>query len=212
MGRIGYLLVSVSAVLAVLGGASAVPSAVRAQEKVSGVVNAMSFHSMPEGLPILVRPLDDSAENLVIRNDMEQALTAAGFTVAKDGSAIVLSFETRRELGGGPTPTRQITKQFVERHEQSDIVDRRYTPQIGKSSPKGSSSVSASRFRLDATLDDKQSGKRLWRGWTIARMHGDETKNLAKAMVPVLVDSLGETVREQTFDIPVGTASETTIR
>ena len=208
MGRIGYLLVSVSAVLAVLGGAFAV----RAQEAVTGVVNAVSFHPMPEGLPILVRPLDDSAENLVIKKDMEQALTDAGFDVAKDGSSIVLSFETRRELGGGPTPTRQITKQFVERHQESDIVDRRYKPQIGKSSPKGPSSISASRFRLDATLDDKQNGKRLWRGWTIARMYGDETKKLARAMVSILIDNLGQTVREQTFDISVSKTSETTIR
>jgi len=208
MRRIGFLLVSVSAALAVLGGSSAL----RAQEGVSGVINAVSYHPMPKGLSILVRPLDDSTENLVIKKDLEQALTADGFTVAKDSSVIVLSFETRRELGGGPTPTRQITKQFVERHEQTDIVDRRYRPQIGKSSPKGPSSIGASRFRLDATLDDKQSGKRLWRGWTIARMYGDETNKLAKAMVPVLVGNLGETVREQTFDISVGTTSETTIR
>lgn len=185
---------------------------VRAQEAISGVLNAMSFQPVPSGVPILVRPLDDSPENLAIKSYLEQALTDAGFAVAKDGSSVVLSFETRRELGGGSTPTRQITKRFVERHEESDFGDFRYKPQIGKGSPKGPTSISASRFRVDATLDNRQSGKRLWRGWAIARMQGDETDNLARAMAPVLVGSLGETVRQEPFDVTVSKTSETQIR
>ncbi len=208
MGRSGFFLMSVSAMLMILAGSFTV----RAQEPISGVLNAMSFHPIPEGLPILVRPLDDSPENLSIKTQLEQALAHAGFAVAKEGSFVVLSFETRREMGGGPTPRRQVTPRFDERHEESGFRDRRYNPQIGKGSTHGSTSISASRFRLDATLDDKQSGKRLWRGWTIARMQGDETANLAKAMAPVLVGSLGETVREQTFEIPIGKPGETQLR
>lgn len=209
LGRLALILASVSAVLSALPLTS-VP--VRSQETVSGVINAMSFHPLPKGAPILVRPLDDSPENLVIKRDIEQALTDKGFTLAEEDSFLVLSFETRRELGGGPAPARRVTNRFVERHEESDIGDRRYKPQIGKTSPKGPSSISASRFRLDATLDDKQNGKRLWRGWTIAQMQGDETRNLAKSMAPLLVDSLGKTVRQQSFDIPLGTMGETKIR
>lgn len=208
MRRSGFLLTSVGLLLMILTGSLAI----QAQEAVGGVINAMSFHRIPEDQPILVRPLDDSPENLSIKTQLEQALTKKGFAVAKEGSFLVLSFETRRELGGGPTPGRQVTNRFVERHEDSDFGDRRYKPQIGKGSTKGPTSISASRFRLDATLDDKQSGKRLWRGWTIARMKGDETSNLARAMAPVLADSLGETVREHTFEIPLGTAGETGIR
>lgn len=208
MGRFGFLLVSVSAMLVILAGSFTV----RAQEATSGVLNAMSFHPLPGGQPVLVRPLNDSPENLSIKTQLEQALAAAGFAVAKEGSVVVLSFETRRELGGGPTPRRQVTTRFVERHEESDIGDRRYKPQIGKSSPQGPTSISASRFRLDATLDDRQSGKRLWQGWAIARMQGDETNALTKAMTSELVDSLGKTVREKTFEIPIGTTSETQTR
>lgn len=208
MGRIGFLLLPVGAMLMILAG----PSAVRAQEVISGVLSAMSFQPMPENQPILVRPLDDSPQNLAIKGYLEQALSNAGFAVATDSSSVVLSFETRRELGGGSTPSRQVTDRFIERHEQSDIGDQRYKPQIGKSSPQGPRGISASRFRLDATLDDRQSGKRLWRGWAIAPMQGDETNNLARAMAPVLAGSLGETVREETFEIPVGNTSETQTR
>lgn len=208
MGRFGFFLTSVSAMLLVLAGSSTV----RAQEDVSGVVNAVSFYPMLESQPIFVRPLDDSPENLSIRTDMEQALTDAGFAVAKKSAILVLSFETRRELGGGAAPTRQVTNRFLERHEESDIGDQRYKPQIGKESPRGSGAISASRFRLDATLDDRETGKRLWRGWTIARMHGDDTSTLAKAMAPALVDSLGKTVRQQTFDIRASETSKTGTR
>ncbi len=208
MRRRGFLLMSAGAMLIILAG----PATVRGQEVISGVVNAMSFHSMPEGMPILVRPLDDSPENIFIKAQLEDALTNSGFNVAAGNSSLVLSFETRRELGGGPTPQRPVTQRFIERHQESDIGDRRYKPQIGKGSPQGPAAISASRFRLDATLDDRQGGKRLWQGWTIARMKGDETRNLATAMAPVLVDSLGKTVRQQTFDIPVGTASDTPAR
>ncbi len=208
MGRSGFLAIAVSALLVVQTGLATA----QAQEIMSGTVNAVLFQPIPEGLPILVRPRDDSPENLAIKAQLDQALAKDGFTAATDASALVLSFETRRELGGGPTPNRQITDQFVERQEGSDVGTRRYEPQIGKGSPRGPTSISASRFRLDATLDNKQSGKRLWRGWTIARMKGDETAKLAKVMVPVLVDNLGETVQEQTFEIPVTTASETQTR
>lgn len=208
MGRFGSVLVSMSAMLMILAGSFAV----RAQESVTGVIHSMSFQSMPEGLPILVRPLDDSPENLTIKTQLEQALAKAGYSIAKTASFLVLSFETRRELGGGPTPRRPVTRTFVERHEDSLMADKRYNPQIGKGSPVGPSAISASRFRLDATLDDKQSGKRLWRGWAIAPMQRDDTANLTKAMAPVMAESLGETVREQPFEIPVSQSSEPQVR
>ncbi len=208
MGRFGFLLMPAGALLLILAGSFTV----RAQEATSGVLNAMSLHPLSGGQPVLVRPLNDSPENLSIKTQLEQALAAAGFAVAKESSVVVLSFETRRELGGGPTPRRQVTPRFIERHEESNIGDQRYTPQIGKSSPQGPSSISASRFRLDATLDDRQSGKRLWQGWAIARMQGEETNKLTKAMAAELVGSLGKTVREKTFEIPIGTPVETETR
>ncbi len=208
MKRCGFLVPSISVVVVILTGSLAGLATAQAQEVMTGTVNAVSFQPIPKGLPILVRPRDDSPENLAIKAELDQALAKDGFTAATDASALVLSFETRRELGGGPTPSRQVTDHFVERHEETDVGTRRYEPQIGR----GPSSISASRFRLDATLDNKQNGKRLWRGWTIARMQGDETAKLARGMAPVLVESLGETVREQTFEIPVTTASETQLR
>ena len=159
----------------------------------------MSHSPLPEGLPILVRPLDNSTENLEIKKQFDTALTQSGFTLAKDSSFLVLSFETRRELGGGPTPRREVTDRMP-----SDLAAQkgmRYRPQIASGPAIGPRSISRSRYRLDATIDDRQSNKRLWRGWAIAPLHGDDTSASVDAMVKALVTSIGQTVTQKPFDI-----------
>jgi hypothetical protein len=203
MDRFGLFFAFIAALVLVLVGTPVV----YAQDQ--GVVNAMSHNPLPEGLPILVRPLDNSAENLKIKKQFETVLAQDGYVVATDSSFLVLSFETRRELGGGPTPRRQVTDRMPK--DQSAQKGMRYRPQIAEGQPSGPTSISRSRYRLDATLDDKQSNKRLWRGWAIAPLQGDDTSATTEAMVKALVGSIDHTVSQQPFAIewksedPIGT-------
>jgi hypothetical protein len=61
--------------------------------------------------------------------------------------------------------------------------------------------VTPAQYRIDMTIDDNASGMRIWQGWAIADLSQGEPAALARAMVPRLVDSIGQTVREQVFSL-----------
>ena len=61
--------------------------------------------------------------------------------------------------------------------------------------------VTPAQYRLGLTLDQRADGVRVWQGWTIADLSQGEPSELARAMVPRLADSVGQTVREQAFDM-----------
>jgi len=182
-----------------------------AQESPKGVLNAVSFKPLPAGAPILVRPFDDTDENLVIKKDIEAALTARGYTLGTDPKGIVLSFESRSQPGYW-TSTSQ--RKFIELQGTAGTGTRAekntrgivnlYDSQKGAVLNKGSHSVvtpAATLYRLDVTIDDKTDGKSLWRAWAVANLAEANEVTLAKAMVPAIVDSIGKGAKEQTFKL-----------
>lgn len=182
-----------------------------AQESPTGLLNAVSFKPLPAGAPILVRPLDDTDENLVIKKDIEAALTARGYTLGTDPKGIVLSFETRSQPGYW-TSTRQ--RRFIELQGSAGTGTRAeknsrglvnlYDSQQGAVLNKGNQSVvtpAATLYRLDMNIDDKTDGKSLWRAWAVANLAEGDPATLAKAMVPAIVDTIGESAKEQSFKL-----------
>lgn len=75
---------------------------------------------------------------------------------------------------------------------QDSVLTGRRSGEIGGSSV---------RYVLRATLDDRRNGQRLWQGQTsYDATSGDETTTFA-LMVPVLVRSLGQTIRPRSFRV-----------
>ena len=66
----------------------------------------------------------------------------------------------------------------------------------------GTSIVTPSLYRIDATVDDRRNGERLWQAWATASLQQSDGATLTRSMVPVMVGSLGKTVRRQTFQLP----------
>ena len=58
------------------------------------------------------------------------------------------------------------------------------------------------QYRLDATIDDRRSGERLWQGWTTAPLIRSDGQTLSMSMVPVMVESVGSTVKRKPFVLP----------
>ena len=67
---------------------------------------------------------------------------------------------------------------------------------------RGTSIVTPSQYRVDATIDDRRSGQRLWQGWAIADLREADGATLTRSMVPALVGSFGQTVRRKPFKLP----------
>jgi hypothetical protein len=202
MVRFRFLL----AILAILVTAEAT-----AQETATGVLNAVSFRPVPEGATILVRPLNDTSENLAIKAEIEKALTARGFRLGEDPKGIVLSFDSRTQPGyWSSTPRRKFielqgtagTGTRVEKGSRG--VVNLYDSQQGAVFNEGNRNVvtpAATLFRLDVNIDDKTDGKSLWLAWAMANLAEGDPVTLAQAMVPAIVDTIGKGAKEQPFQL-----------
>jgi len=190
LGFLGFLLI-----------AHAPLSAATAQQPEQGVLHAVSFEPLPEGIPVLVRPLDDTDENLEIKKEFEAAMASDGLNVAADEARIVLSFETREEVAAGPAPRPQNTIRFRGQGGRMSTSDERNVPKLIEAPRDGTRIYRPSRYRIDATIDDKVDGTRLWQGWAVAGLEEHTHLFLAKTMVPAIVDSIGQTVREKPFPL-----------
>ncbi len=187
----------VSLALAALGVATA---AIAAELIGQATLNAVAFQPLPSHTPIEVQVLDDSDENLAIKSELASALAARGYTVA-DGAPLLLSINTGDAVGAWNTASKS---------DQIRVMDDRgrlfpqgevdMTRQLRLPLPR-TTVVTPAQFRLGLTLDQRTNGARIWQGWTIADLSQGDPPDLARAMVPKLVDSLGQTVREQSFDL-----------
>ena len=182
-----------------------------AQEGPTGVLNAVSFRPVPQGAPILVRPLNDTDENLAIKKEIEEALTARGFRLGDDPKGIVLTFESKTQPGFWTSPPR---RKFIELQgsagsgtrvdKGSRGVVNLYDSQQGAVFNEGKRTAvtpAATLFRLDVNIDDKTEGKSLWLAWAVANLAEGDPATLARAMVPAIVDTIGEGAKEQPFKL-----------
>ena len=55
--------------------------------------------------------------------------------------------------------------------------------------------------RIDATVEDRASGKRLWQGWTVGALGQADSLSLMRKMVSPMVDGLGKTVTRQPLQL-----------
>ncbi len=181
------------------GGASATAQA---------FVNSVSYQPLPARAVVTVRPLDNSDANLKLKTSIEEALRAKGFGVAKD-SPLVLSFDTRDEVGAwSETGRRTILELRAEggreggeyAHAKVNVFDSASGGLLNEGRG-GTSITTPSTYRIDATLDDRTSGRRLWQGWAVANLAHGERSDLDRAMIPVIVQNLGQTTTRQPFNL-----------
>lgn len=176
-----------------------------------GVLNAVSFKPLPPGAPILVRPLNDTDDNLAIKDDIEAALTNRGYTIGTDPKGFVLSFESSSQPGYWTSTSH---RKFIELQgsagsgtsasKNTKGMVNLYDSQQGAVFNEGKRHVvtpAATLYRLDVTIDDKTDGKRLWRAWAVANLAESDEASLAKAMVPTIVDTIGKSAKEQSFKV-----------
>ena len=195
-----FLAVFVSALVAATAAVNA-----------EGLMNAVSFSPIPAGSEIFVRPMDNSDRNLILQKDFKRTLKRKGYTVTKDAD-LILTFETRDTAGSwtGGGPNRFI--ELSNNHDQSGVNAPRVRLNLFNSARGGilnpdrkeaTRTVTPSSFRIDVTLDSKTDGKRLWQGWSSADIGAASNRRMTRAMIPVLIEGLGQTIKQQTFPLSV---------
>ncbi|MEX0694663.1 MAG: hypothetical protein WD075_09485 [Rhodospirillales bacterium] len=167
-------------------------------------INAVSFFDIPSNETVSVEIFDDAEEILELKKIFEDELRDKGYTIA-DKSRLILSFEARDTSGkwSGGGPNRLIDLSNTENHTGKDapavrlnIFDSERGGILNPKRDKGITQVAPSEFRIDAVIEDRQNGKRLWQGWTIiAESVETDGPALHRAMIKPLVDNIGKTVR-----------------
>lgn len=177
-----------------------------------GTVNSMAHKDVPAGAEIHVRPLDNSDEALAVLEDFKRELKARGYRL-NPNAKLVLTFEIRDEIGAFTTTDRRY---FVELHARGsrtggedaqarfNVFDSRTGGILNRG--KGETQiVTPSQYRLDVTIDrqvDDSHLDRLWQGWAVGDLGSSDSETLIRAMVAPLLNTVGKTVRRQTFPLP----------
>ena len=178
----------------------------------TGVLNTKSYHGIDTGRPVSVVALDDTDLNLKFRAQIIDQLRTAGYSVV-DQADLELSFDNEVMQGAiessGPSLGRLEagTNTGVGRRSTDTGVD--VNVNVWSSSQdsvlggrkSGGSTRTASQLRVFAVLQDRRSGIRLWEGDARAVMSQSNPDRLGRAMVPPLVEALGQTVRREPFEL-----------
>jgi len=173
-----------------------------------GTINSVSYGAIPKSASIEVRTFDDSDANLSLKKEFESALISAGYSIKK-GAALVLSFETRDEIGAWSTTDRRHILSLEAGGGRGGGENAKARVNVYDSASGGlfnkgqggTSIVTPSQYRLDATLEDRASGKTLWQGWAKADLHASDGDTLTRSMIPAIVKHVGKTARLKTFSL-----------
>lgn len=191
----------------------AAPLAAAAQtaDRAPGHVAARAFATTPAPLTMAIEPGDNTDENLALVARIAREAAARKMTVQPQAS-LVLRFDTEvrsnfraprqtfsREGGrlsdpdiGTPAPPDaddQVAN--VLSSCGAGVVGARKLPQTGYGS--------CLRYVINAMLDDRSTGRRLWQGHVSYDAAAPDRTAMFVALAPVLVDQIGKTVRQQSF-------------
>lgn len=198
MRKAGLLLIA----LGFLAAGGSLPAAAQ-----QGLLNSVAYGDIAPGTAIAVRPLDNSDQNLLLQGEFERQLEAKGYTVSEDAN-LVLSFETRDVVGAWSNRgVRTVIELKDNQHRTGqdppqvnlNIYNSSRGGLLNKGQGGGTSIVTPSQYRLDALVDDRSNGERIWQAWATADIQGTGSGAVSQAMVPALVDHLGSTVKNQPF-------------
>jgi hypothetical protein len=183
---------------------------VAAQEPNQGLLNAVSYERIPAGVAVTVSPLDNSDNNLILQQRFEAELRAHGYRVSGDGP-LVLTFGTRDTVGAYLDGNARHVLELSGGGGRGGGEDAKARVNVFDSSGGGllnegrdssdTTIVTPTQYRIDATIDERASGRRLWQGWATANLEQSDGLALTMAMVPVIAQHVGQTVRQKPFPV-----------
>ncbi len=173
-----------------------------------GLMNSISFRKIPTNAILQVQALDDSDDNLALIKVIENILRQRGYRIAPDAT-LILTFETRDEIGAWSGTDRRHLLSFEAKGGRGGGEDARARLNFFDSNSgglinkgKGGTSIATpSSYRIDVTVENRSDGKRYWQGWSEGKLGAGDGFTLTKKMIPVLIDGIGKTIRQKTFEI-----------
>lgn len=168
-----------------------------------GMVTARTFRAPPAGFSVAVSPYDDSELNLTLKADFESSLAerwqarvaeeaAAGFLLLFESEVVPANLAPRppslgsaRVSGGGA----EVNVNVWSSTQDSVLGGRQEAPEAG-----------SNVFHINAVLRDRRSGEVAWQGDAYYVLREPESERVARALVPPLVDRIGQSVVREPLD------------
>lgn len=193
-----------AAALCALAAFAALPAAsAKAADNIT--LSAVALGPLASGAPLRVRFLDDSDENFRIKRSLEAALTAQGFQMDPQ-AMLVLTFETREEAGSFYDAGEGSIVHFSghtgagagegDASAMVNVFDSQRGGLLNKGDQPGVSVTSNSTYRLEVSVDDRTSGRRVWEAWSTAALDHNGPAAAIAAMVPAIAAHVGKSASQ----------------
>ena len=168
-----------------------------------GRASASSYAAIPLGVPVMVRPLDDSPDQLRIKENIASALSRRQWRVQESPAPIAFNFETEiQQIGRRPSEPSFGRASGSSSRETEVIVNMYSTTQDSIITGRQAEVRGSLRYVLTMTADDQRSGRRLWQGEASYVGSAGDDQAVLRALIPMLIDMLGQTVRQRSFSLP----------
>lgn len=171
-------------------------------------MNAISYNALPRNTAFSVKAMDNSNQNMILKEKFEHLLKSKGFSISKD-APLVITFETRSEIGSYSNHNRRSVLELEARGGREGGENARMRFNLFDSNSggmfnqgKGETSLKTpGQYRLDVSIVNRTNGKYHWQAWTTANQDSSDSGAPVLAMVPEMVNKMGEKVKSHVFDL-----------
>lgn len=175
-----------------------------------GTMAARAFLAAPSPLAFAIEPGDNTDENVALAETLRKQAASRGMTVQGNGSALVLRFDT--EVRTAQAPRRSFSRDAGSLDPDPNTptppnADEQVTNMLssggggvlGTRSGSGANYARFLRYVINATLDDRSTGRRLWQGHVSYDTSSSDRTTTFVSLAPVLAEQIGKNVQERPF-------------
>ena len=193
----------------------------QAPDRATGTVSARAYQPLTPGAAIVVEPAQDTDQSQRLKGDIEASLRARGYRVVDDGP-LVLEFYASEVTRGQVVekPSGAWTQNQTEGYGRGEHItlvpgsDQRFPTEVlstigddlfrskGAATPPSDTSPPPRQVHLSVSLNNRPAALRIWQGSASGELRGADSFAATEALVPFLVNTLGQTVSDQRFDLP----------
>jgi hypothetical protein len=171
-------------------------------------MNAISYKALPQNTAFSVKSMDNSNQNMVLKEEFENLLKSKGLSISKN-APLVITFETRSELGPYTTRNRRTVLELEARGGREGGENARMRFNLFDSNSggmfnqgKGKAALKiANQYRLDVSIVNRTNGKHHWQAWTTTNQDRSAGGALFLAMINEMVSKMGKKVKSHEFDL-----------
>ncbi len=174
------------------------------------VISGINYRPMPAGAVMEVQVLDNSNENLEVLSVVSDSLRARGYPVSETG-ILILTLETRDEIGAWSTSGDGKTIEFRilqgsggtgDSELRLNLFDSTSGGLLSNSQSNPTTIVTPSHYVINATLESREDGKRLWEGSVASDLGQSNSNDLLRRMAPLIAQIVGQSVDRQMVPLP----------